>query len=219
MDRRSNPSHLPTHVRRASSSTRRSVEFVSDQPGTRARRRRGTSTFISSGRATRRPPPSARWTPPSAICCVLWARSRPMIVNPPTPLWVKARNKHLRQTSATCDDSEAAVALFVRFGYVRRTTRPRSPTLQAGGRRFDPGWLHWQMPCKRGVSGFPESAHRARVCRIGHQDWSSNGVPRVSGTPGVVRCLGLQAREPAGGPVDVCRRQRRARAKRPPYRR
>jgi hypothetical protein len=27
----------------------------------------------------------------------------------------------------------------------------RAPALQAGGRRFDPGWLHSQNPCKRAI--------------------------------------------------------------------
>src|SRR5438876_2391836 len=41
----------------------------------------------------------------------------------------------------------------------------RAPALQAGGHRFDPGWLHWRSACKWAV------LDRSGVLREGGQAW------------------------------------------------
>jgi hypothetical protein len=69
------------------------------------------------------------------------------------------------------------------YCYVRQ---PYEPTLQAGGHRFDPGWLHWRSPCKGAGFRFLRSVGRrpcsALVINFGHQTrscWWRDGLRAV----------------------------------------
>jgi hypothetical protein len=68
----------------------------------------------------------------------------------------------MRKTAATSDHQQTRKPLFYRqFAPCGHHPSSPRPPLQAGGRRFDPGWLHSQNPCNQ--AGFDAAGHAATL--------------------------------------------------------
>ena len=84
--------------------------------------------------------------------------------------------------------SRRGVGCRTDWGLRDRISGREPPSLQAGGRRFDPGWLHFRNCLLIGQFWSEGAARVRRVSAIGHQLWSSTGKTMLATALAVCAC-------------------------------